>query len=63
MTVYAGATILGRVTIGEGSTIGGNVWLTQSVPPQSRIMQQRSTQDNDPKPEAKKPVSLRKAKG
>lgn len=63
VTVYAGATILGRVTIGEGSTIGGNVWLTQSVPPQSRIMQQRSTQDKEPKPEAKKPVPLRKAKG
>jgi serine O-acetyltransferase len=44
VTVYAGATILGRVTIGEGSTIGGNVWLTQSVPPHSRIIQQRSTQ-------------------
>ena len=44
VTVYAGATILGRVTIGEGSTIGGNVWLTQSVPPESRIIQQRSTQ-------------------
>ena len=63
VTVYAGATILGRVTIGEGSTIGGNVWLTQSVPPQSRIMQQRSTQDREPEPKAKKPVPLRKAKG
>ena len=63
MTVYAGATILGRVTIGEGSTIGGNVWLTQSVPPQSRIMQQRSTQDKAPEPEAKRPAPLRKAKG
>ncbi|WP_457637702.1 serine O-acetyltransferase EpsC [Oceanithermus sp.] len=35
--VYAGATILGRVTIGRGSVIGGNVWLTESVPPGSRI--------------------------
>ena len=35
--VYAGATILGRVTIGRGSVIGGNVWLTESVPPHSRI--------------------------
>ena len=43
VTVYAGATILGRVTIGAGSVIGGNVWLTQGVPPGSRIMQQRST--------------------
>jgi serine O-acetyltransferase len=37
--IYAGATILGRVTIGRGSTIGGNVWLTRSVPPDSHITQ------------------------
>ena len=42
VTVYAGATVLGRVTIGEGSIIGGNVWLTRSVPPRSRIVQQGS---------------------
>ena len=42
VTVYAGATVLGRVTIGEGTVIGGNVWLTQSTPPGSRIVQQRS---------------------
>ena len=35
--IYAGATILGRITIGRGSTIGGNVWLTRSVPPGSHI--------------------------
>jgi serine O-acetyltransferase len=39
VVIYAGATILGRVTIGRGSTIGGNVWLTRSVPPGSRIAQ------------------------
>lgn len=39
VTVYAGATILGRVTIGRGSVIGGNVWLTRSVPPGSRVRQ------------------------
>ena len=33
VVVYAGATILGRITIGKGSTIGGNVWLTRSIPP------------------------------
>jgi len=37
--IYAGATILGRVTIGRGSVIGGNVWLTHSVPPGSRVSQ------------------------
>jgi serine O-acetyltransferase len=31
--------VLGRVTIGRGSIIGGNVWLTHSVPPGSRISQ------------------------
>jgi serine O-acetyltransferase len=39
VVIYAGATILGRVTIGRGSAIGGNVWLTRSVPPGSRITQ------------------------
>jgi serine O-acetyltransferase len=39
VVVYAGATILGRITIGEGSSIGGNVWLTRSVPPKSHITQ------------------------
>ncbi len=42
VTVYAGASILGRVTIGAGSVIGGNVWLTHSVPPNSRIVQSGS---------------------
>lgn len=39
VTVYSNASILGRVTIGKGSVIGGNVWLTRSVPPHSRILQ------------------------
>jgi len=39
VVVYAGATILGRITIGQGSTIGGNVWLTHSVPPNGHITQ------------------------
>ena len=39
VVIYAGATILGRVTIGRGSTIGGNVWLTRSVAPHSQISQ------------------------
>lgn len=39
VVIYAGATILGRITIGRGSTIGGNVWLTHSVPPFSHISQ------------------------
>ena len=39
VVIYAGATILGRVTIGRGSVIGGNVWLTHSVPPGSSVSQ------------------------
>lgn len=39
VVIYAGATILGRITIGRGSVIGGNVWLMHSVPPGSRISQ------------------------
>jgi serine O-acetyltransferase len=39
VVIYAGATILGRITIGRGSTIGGNVWLTRDVPPGSQVIQ------------------------
>lgn len=39
VVIYAGATILGRITIGRGSVIGGNVWLTRSVPPGSTVSQ------------------------
>ncbi|MGQ3057333.1 MAG: serine O-acetyltransferase EpsC [Nevskia sp.] len=44
VVIYAGATLLGRITIGRGSSIGGNVWLTRSVPPGSQITQARSEQ-------------------
>ncbi len=47
VVVYANATILGRVTIGTGSIIGGNVWLTSSVPPNSKIVQQHSAPASD----------------
>ena len=42
VTVYAGATILGRVTVGRGAVIGGNVWITADVPAGARISQERS---------------------
>ena len=45
VTVYSNASLLGRITIGEGSVIGGNVWLTHSVPPHSRILQGRSQEE------------------
>jgi serine O-acetyltransferase len=37
VTIYAGATILGNITVGHDSVIGGNVWLTEAVPPHSRV--------------------------
>ncbi len=43
--VYAGATILGRVRIGRGAQIGGNVWLTRDVPPGSRVTQALARQE------------------
>jgi serine O-acetyltransferase len=43
--VYSNATILGRVTIGKGSSIGGNVWLTRSVPPGTSITQTPARSD------------------
>ncbi|MBN2301610.1 MAG: serine acetyltransferase [Lentisphaerae bacterium] len=37
VVIYAEATILGNITIGKGSEIGGNVWLTHSIPPGSKV--------------------------
>jgi len=37
VTIYAEATILGNVTIGKGSVIGGNVWIKNSVPPGTTV--------------------------
>lgn len=39
--IYSGSTILGRVTIGKGSEIGGNVWITTDVPPNTRVFQRQ----------------------
>ena len=40
VTIYAGATILGNVTIGHDSVIGGSVWLLESVPPMTVVYQE-----------------------
>lgn len=50
VTVYAGATVLGRITIGHDTLIGGNVWITHDVAPNSKVIQSRSTK---PKKEEK----------
>ncbi|WP_416194837.1 serine O-acetyltransferase EpsC [Pseudomonas sp. AB6] len=47
VVIYAGATILGRITIGKGSTVGGNVWLTRSVPAGCNVSQANLLQKDD----------------
>lgn len=42
VTIYSNASVLGRITVGHDSIIGGNVWLTESVAPYSRIVQGKS---------------------
>lgn len=39
VVIYSGATILGRITIGKDSVIGGNVWVTNNLPANSRVIQ------------------------
>ncbi|MDE7401944.1 MAG: serine acetyltransferase [Muribaculaceae bacterium] len=46
VTVYSNASILGRITVGRGSVIGGNVWLANSVPPNSKVMQRKAVSAN-----------------
>lgn len=43
--IYSGATILGRIRIGKGSVVGGNVWLDRSLPPGSRVKQAEVRRD------------------
>jgi serine O-acetyltransferase len=43
VVIYSNSTILGRITIGHDSIIGGNVWQAHSVPPYSRIVQHKAT--------------------
>jgi serine O-acetyltransferase len=45
VVIYAGATVLGRITLGRGASIGGNVWLTHSVPPGAIITQAKASED------------------
>ena len=42
VTIYSNASILGRITIGHHSIIGGNIWVTHDVPPYSRIQQSKA---------------------
>ena len=42
VTVYSNASILGRITIGHHSVIGGNIWVTHDVMPYSRMQQSKA---------------------
>ena len=44
VTIYSNASILGRITIGHDSVIGGNIWVTHNVPPFSRIQQSKAVE-------------------
>lgn len=44
VTVYSNASILGRITIGHHSVIGGNIWVTHNVAPHSRIQQTKAVE-------------------
>lgn len=46
VTIYSNATVLGRITIGHDSIIGGNIWLTNSVPPESKVLQRKAVSSN-----------------
>ena len=45
VVIYAGATVLGRITIGKGAVIGGNVWVTHDVAPRARVAQAAARED------------------
>lgn len=47
VTIYSNASVLGRITIGRGSVIGGNIWLTHSVPPNSKVLQTRASENQE----------------
>jgi len=46
VTVYSNSSILGRITIGHGSVIGGNVWVTRNIAPNSRVLQQKAVESS-----------------
>lgn len=44
VTIYSNASILGRITIGHHSVIGGNIWVTHDVAPNSRVQQSKAVE-------------------
>lgn len=45
--IYSNATILGRITIGKGATVGGNLWVTEDVPAGARVLQVKKTESKE----------------
>ena len=46
VTIYSNASILGRITIGHDSIIGGNIWVTNNIPPYSRVQQSKAVESS-----------------
>jgi serine O-acetyltransferase len=46
VVIYSGATVLGRITLGRGSIVGGNVWLTEGLPPYARVSQGQAKRED-----------------
>jgi len=42
VTIYSNASVLGRITVGHDAIIGGNVWVTEDVPPYGKVLQSKS---------------------
>lgn len=47
--IYSNSTILGAISVGENTVIGGNVWVDEDVPPGSRILQRKGKDENKQK--------------
>ena len=49
--VYSNATVLGRITLAQGTVIGGNVWVTESTKPGEQIVQAKRRKSQVVRPE------------
>ena len=49
--VYSNATVLGRITIGRGTIIGGNIWVTEDTKPGERLLQAKKRKSHMIRPE------------
>lgn len=39
--IYSNSSILGRITIGKGAVIGGNIWITEDIPAGTKVVQKK----------------------